>query len=486
MKVRVRSLADRHGGRWALILLAAITTLGVGLRVYYALEKENGVQDDSIRYYFIAQSLYRDHTFDAPEVQRDDAYHPGSPFVHAGIWVLTGGVNPKASRVVVALFSALMILATYLLARRLAWPEGDPDRGPPPESRDSAGFAAPPPVATAAGLVAAFLIAIYPSSIDYFRSLMNEPLAELSLTAAMLGFLWAAGPPGGQPPSPPGSLWRWALPGFLIGVTVMFRPEALAFGAVLAVVALILVARRFGLRRGLSAAAVLLAAFVVAIAPWTIRNAIVLDKVTPVAEGGGNALFIGTYLPADGDHFKLFDQREALMDRFGVPQAERDELPTGYILGDVLDLVARQAYPQLEPDAALAKLGRKQLKDDVEHHPIEYGGVLAQKLWNMWGQAAAAKPRQGGPGAFGDWYHRLVVAFGLAGLVLLIVRRRWEAWPLGLVIAMATVIGMVTLAPPRRSVDLLPIACALAAYAAAGALVRPDGPAWRFLHRMGR
>jgi hypothetical protein len=463
MKERVRSLPGRHGGRWALILLAAITALGVGLRVYYALEKENGVQDDSIRYYFIAQSLYRDHTFDAPQVQRDDAYHPGSPLVHAAIWVLTGGVNPKASRVVVALFSALMILATYLLARRLAWPDGDPDRGPPP-------------IATAAGLIAAFLIAIYPSSIDYYRSLMNEPLAELSLTAAMLAFLWAAGPPGRPPASAPGSPWRWALPGFLIGVTVMFRPEALAFGAVLVVLALLLVARRLGLRSGLYAAAALLAAFLVAIAPWTIRNTIVVGKVTPVAEGGGNALFIGTYLPADGDHFKLFDQREKLMDRFGVPQAERDELPPGYILGDVLDLVARQAYPQLEPDAALAKLGRKQLKDDIEHHTVEYAGVLAQKLWNMWGEAAAAKPRQGGPGTFGDWYHRLVFALGLAGLVLLIVRRRWEAWPLGLLIAMATVIGVVTLAPPRRSVDLLPIVCALAAYSVSAALYRDHIP----------
>lgn len=479
MKERVRSLPGRHGGRWALILLAAITALGVGLRVYYALEKEDGVQDDSIRYYFIAQSLYRDHTFDAPQVQRDDAYHPGSPLVHAGIWVLTGGVNPKASRVVVALFSALMILATYLLARRLAWPGGDPDRGPPAQSGGLPG-SAPPPVATAAGLIAAFLIAIYPSSIDYYRSLMNEPLAELSLTAAMLAFLWAAGPPGRPPSSTPGSPWRWALPGFLIGITVMFRPEALAFGAVLAILALFLVARRRDRRSGLYAAAALLAAFVLAIAPWTIRNTIVLGEVTPVAEGGGNALFIGTYLPADGDHFKLFDQRRQLMDRFGVPQAERDELPPGYILGDVLDLVARQAYPQLEPDAALAKLGREQLKDDIEHHPAEYGGVLVQKLWNMWGNAAAAKPRQGGPGAFGDWYHRLVVAFGLAGLVLLIVRRRWEAWPLGLLIAMATAIGMVTLAPPRRSVDLLPVVCAIAAYAASAWAV----PAWRFLHRM--
>lgn len=462
MNESLRTLPERHGGRWALVLLAAITALGVGLRVYYALEKENGVQDDSIRYYFIAQALYRDHTFDAPEVQRDDAYHPGSPIVHAGIWLLTGGVNPKASRVVVALFSALIVLATYLLARRLAWPQGDRDRGPPRR-------------ATAAGLIAAFLIAIYPSSIDYYRSLMNEPLAELSLTAAMLAFLWAY-----DARSP----WAWAMPGFLIGLTVAFRPEALAFGVVLAVLALVAVGRRSAWGRGFYSAAALLAAMAVALTPWTVRNAIVLGEVTPVGDGGGNALFIGTYLPADGDHFKLFDRRQQLMDRFGVPQSERAELPPGYILGDVLDLVARQAYPRLGSDAALAKLGRRQLEDDIEHHTVEYVGVLAQKLWNMWGEAAAAKPRQGGPGPFGSWYHRLVVAFGLAGLALLVARRRWEAWPLGLLIAMATAIGVVTLAPPRRNVDLLPVVCALAGYALASALARADMPAWRFSRPM--
>ncbi|MFN2612756.1 MAG: hypothetical protein ABR536_05250 [Solirubrobacterales bacterium] len=444
MNERLRSLPDRHGGRLALAVLAAITALGVGLRVYYALERENGVQDDSIRYYFIAQSLYRDHSFDAPEVQRDDAYHPGSPIVHAGIWLLTGGVNPKASRVAVALLSALMILATYLLARRLAWGDGDRDRGPPGR-------------ATAAGLIAAFLIAVYPSSIDYYRSLMNEPLAELSLTAAILAFLWAC--------DSARAAWAWTVPGLLIGITVMFRPEALAFGVVLAALALFFVKRRSGWRWGLYGAAALLAAMAVAMAPWTLRNVITLHKLTPVAEGGGNALFIGTYLPADGDHFKLFDQRQQLMDEYGVPQSERAELPRGYILGDVLELIAHQAHPELETDAALAKLGREQLKDDIEHHTLEYGGVLAQKLGNMWGQGAAAKPRQGGPGAFGDWYHRLVALLGLAGLVLLISRRRWEAWPLGLLIGLATLIAVVTLAPPRRAVDLLPVVCALAAYA---------------------
>ncbi|MGZ5326327.1 MAG: ArnT family glycosyltransferase [Solirubrobacterales bacterium] len=444
---------DRHGGAWAVATLCAIVALGVGLRVYYAVEKENGVQDDSIRYFFIARSLYLDHSFDAPEVSRDEAYHPGSPLFHAGVFFLTGGVNPKASRIAAALLSALMIVFTFLLARRLAWPGGDRDRAPPVE-------------ATAAGLIAAFLIAVNPSSIDYYRSLMNEPLASIMLVAAVLAFLWAA---------ERASLWGWALPGALIGLTVMFRPEAILFGAALALIAAIHVARArdrtlWGTgNSGLAAAGALLLAMALALAPWTIRNAITVDKVTPVSEGSGNALFIGTYLPADGDHFKLFDRREQLMDEYGVPPAQRAKLPPGYVLGDVLALVAKQAHPDLPQDKALAKLGREQLSDDITEHPVEYAGVLAQKLWNMWGQGAAAKHHQAGPGAFGDWFHRLAVLLGLAGLVLLAVRRRWEAWVLGSVLVLATAVAVVLLAPPRRNVDLLPLVSALAGYAVVSA-----------------
>jgi hypothetical protein len=464
---RLRTLPERHGGRWVLVILAAIIALGVGLRVYYALEKENGVEDDSIRYYFIAQALYKDHTFDAPEVQNDDAYHPGSPLFHAAVWALTGGINPKASRVAVALLSGFMILFSYLLARRLAWIGGDRDRGPPLG-------------ASIAGLLAAFLIAINPSSIDFYRSLMNEPLASITLIASVLAFLWADGPPGG--PRLHGSPWRWAPSGFLMGVTVMFRPEAIAFGVVLALIAFVRELRARDYKFGLESGGALLLAMAIALVPWTVRNAVTLHKVTPIGAGGGNALFIGTYLPADGDHFKMFDQREQLMDKYGVPAKERAELPPGYILSDVLELVAHQAHPDLEQDKALAVMGRAQLKDDIEHHTLEYAGVLAQKFWNMWGQGSAAKPEQAGPGPFGDWLHRLVALLGLAGLVLLCVRRRWfEASAVGSAIVVATAIAVVTLAPPRRAVDLMPLVSALAAYAVATMigprLTKSPGPA---------
>ncbi len=455
LRTRLTTIPDRHGGRWVVVALCAIVALGVGLRLYWAVEREGGVQDDSIRYFFIAESLYDHGTFDAVEVNKDEAYHPGSPLFHAGVFFLTGGVNPKASRILVALLSSLMIVCVFLLARRLAW---GPQRGPPGE--------APPIEATVAGLAGASMIAVYPSSIDFYRSMMNEPLSSITLVAAVLSFIWAADNGHGKP-------WRWLVPGALLGLTVMFRPEALAIGVLLAIVALAHVWRIRERNAGLAAAAVFLIAMAVVLLPWSIRNSISQDRFAPFTDGGGNALFIGTYLPGDGDHFKTFDRREQLMDDYGVPQAQRDKLePADTLeLNDVLDTIAREEDESRPPDEVLSKLGREQLRDDISDHPVEYAGVLAQKFWNMWGQGAAAKSRQGGPGLPGDIFHILVVALGLAGLVLLAIRKRWEAWILGVVLGFATLVAVVLLAPPRRQVDLLPLVSALAGYAVAAGWV---------------
>ncbi len=48
-------------------------------------------------------------------------------------------------------------------------------------------------------------------------------------------------------------------------------------------------------------ALIFLVGVVVVVAPWTVRNAIALDRVAPVSTGGGQVLFAGSYLPSGGD-----------------------------------------------------------------------------------------------------------------------------------------------------------------------------------------
>ncbi len=368
---------DRHGGRWAVAALCAILALGVGLRVYYALEKEDGVQDDSIRYYFIAQSLYEDGDFDATQVERDDAYHPGSPLFHAGIFYLTGGVNPKASRVAAALLSGLMILFTYLLAA-----EARLDRG------HASGLL--PCARRHAGLIAALLIAVYPSSIDFYRSLMNEPLASITLVGAIWSFLWAADR---------FSVWAWLLPGGLVGLTVMFRPEAIVFALALAALALLPPGRRRGtaapgLRRPESSYS-LPRSFSCPVddsqrahedsSPRSPRAVATPSSSAPTSR----ATAITSRPTTSGRAARRLTTSDP---------AVLETCRTGYMLGDVLEVIAAREHPDLSQDEALSKLGREQLADDITDHPVEYAGVLGAEVLEHVGpgrgrQAATGRPR---------------------------------------------------------------------------------------------
>ena len=56
---------------------------------------------------------------------------------------------------------------------------------------------------------------------------------------------------------------------------------------------------------GLAGAALLVAALLLPIVPWTVRNAVVLDRIVPISTGGGKALYVGTFLPADGEYQRV-------------------------------------------------------------------------------------------------------------------------------------------------------------------------------------
>ena len=125
---------------------------------------------------------------------------------------------------------------------------------------------------------------------------MSEPPAILTLPAAVLAFLWA---------SEQERLRAWLVPGLLFGLTAMFRPEYLFVAAAFVVLAAIRVGVARGWRPGLAGAGLLLAALLLPIVPWTIRNVDVLHRVVPISTGSGKALYVGTYLPADGEYQRV-------------------------------------------------------------------------------------------------------------------------------------------------------------------------------------
>ena len=117
-------------------------------------------------------------------------------------------------------------------------------------------------------------------------------------------------------------------------------------------------------------------AALVVIAPWTIRNAVALDRFVPISTGGGQVLFAGTYLPSDGDPEKV--GAEVVDRQPGAASRPRRRATT---CGSSRS--SRGSPPQRYPGAgnrpALSKMGKEQLWDDVTEEPLEYAGFVADQ-----------------------------------------------------------------------------------------------------------
>ena len=205
------------------------------------------------------------------------------------------------------------------------------------------------------------------------------------------------------------------------------------------------------------------------LAPWTARNAIVLDRFVPVTTGGGKALFVATYLPGDGRQQLV--KRQLIARYYG-----KKDLPYTEVLQTemepLLNRVAKK-YPELGRDAALARIGRENFAKYASEQPFDYAWMVIRKIQNMWdrGSSAAMSPK------FWFAYHKVLVFWALAALVGLAWRRRWEVLPIGLTVLGITLVGGLLLAVPRRALPLMPFVLALAGVTIAwlGAAV----PAWR-------
>jgi 4-amino-4-deoxy-L-arabinose transferase-like glycosyltransferase len=450
----------RNGGRWGIAALVAIVLLGLGLRVGEAWDGRAPVFD-AAAYAAIARNLDEGHGFTvgAGATQPSSDYSPGLPLFVAGIYKVTGGVHERLARLVLALLGTLAVVFTYLIARRLAQPRVFSS----PEGDQGRGVADGEPIpgrAVVAALIAAFVVAIYPATIEYTGMLMTEPLAATLLAGAMLGIFWAGD--GGAP------LWRWAVPGLTLGALALVRPEYLAIGFLLAV--LIFLRERLweDWKRALLIAVVVVLGIVVVVAPWTVRNAFALNRFVSVSTGGGQVLYSGTYLPSDGNPEKVGAGVVAEHPELFGPHALEN-----LRLEQILARLAESKYPGMEPDEALSKMGKQQLRNDIEHHTGEYVGFLAKKVGRIWSHGPRAVMRE----PVWEALHWVLLGLGLLGLGLLAYYRRWEALMIGAVFLAITAISALLVASPRRVLVLIPLlsACAGAVIAWIAAPRRAKG-----------
>jgi len=438
-----RSLPARHGRR-TLIALALIAALGLVCRAVAVVHPVADPADDSHAYYALSKALYEEGSYGGPEFHSEATsdWSPGAPWLYAGLFVVTGGPREGSIRILEALMGVGTILIVFFLGWRLGgrWP----------------------------ALLGAVGVAIYPPFIHSVGEVMSEPPAMLSLPAAILAFLWAW---DGKNP------WRWLVPGFLFGATAMFRPEYTLVAGAFVVFAAVRWAWRREWAFGATAIGLMLVALLLPIIPWTIRNIVVLDRLVPISTGGGKALYVGTFYPADGEYQRV---KAILYER------ETDESlpPNSQALNEVdptplFNHVWKSRYPELERDSALGKIGKENFSKYFGEDPLGYLGMTARKIGRMWssgvGEFMATAP--------GRVIQIALVLLGIAGLVLLgFARRWWETLCLAAPIVLVTVVGAITLAAPRRNEILMTLIFPLAGLALSSAAAALSSPGRKWSH----
>ncbi len=128
---------------------------------------------------------------------------------------------------------------------------------------------------------AAWLTAIHPLLVFFSGYLMTETTFTVTLLAALLASAaWLKTP---RPARAFGA-------GMLWGVAALTRPTALPLPAVVAAWAWVPLGLTVAARDRVRQTLLLLAGVAIVVAPWTIRNAVVLHAFVPVTTGGGRAL----------------------------------------------------------------------------------------------------------------------------------------------------------------------------------------------------
>ncbi len=361
---------------------------------------------DAAAYAAIAANLERGDGFTvgAAATQPSSNYSPGLPLLVAG--ALRGDAaasHERLARVLLALFGTLSVLFAYLLGRRLC------------RLLTLPGYRRANSATVVAGLIGAAAVAVYPALLEYQGMLMGEPLAATLLSGAVLAMLWAADRErigragwlargaarraGAGPARVPGR----RLPAGAGGVRSL-RPRRLAARA----------------RPG----RVLLAGVAVVVAPWTVRNAVALDRFGADLDRRWQVLFAGTYLPSGGDPERV--GAEVVARPPGAVRARRRPSACGWSRSSPGS--PRRATRTWKPTGrsrgwAASSSGR--------HHRSSRSSTPASSPTKVGADLVARPARRDARAGLGGPALGARSACGLLGLGLLAWRRRWEALVLG-------------------------------------------------------
>lgn len=414
MTAPARSVAAA-GDAWraaaAIAVLAGAVRLAWGLAA--GVVPGAGGFDDAAWYHLTASGLARGAGYANPlSGQPTAAWPPGYPFALAAAY-RAFGASPATAVALNAAAGALTCLLVWGLGRRLVGPRG--------------------------GLVAAALLAAFPSHVLFAGVVLSETLftclAVALVLAAVALVVRDAGPVA------------WLAWGVGLGLAALVRAEALVLTLVPA--AAVLGPRRRGAAPVLAAT---IAGAALALAPWTARNARLFDALVPTSTGFGRTLWIGHNPDAAGGMRPALQEAQArAMAEAGVaPVGPAGELATDrFLLHDALAFA--RAHPGRELRLTAARV---------------YHLFRGDHVWQSWyppgtPRGLASETARRWLGRLSDAYY---AAVGLLAVAAWVRRRPADGWRVvdGALVAWVAVFALVY-GDPRFHHMPMALACVLAA-----------------------
>jgi len=356
--------------------LVAVGVVGALVRVAYTVvlgqDAELGISDAS--FYTAAANLLADgegfvdlfRSFEEGEgaLLRTAHHPPGWPAL-LSIASSLGVEDELGHRLVGAVLGGVVVVAVGLVARRLAGPT--------------------------AGIVAAVVAALHPTLVAADGSLMSETLAGLLVLASLLAALEVLRT--GR------TAWAVGL-GAAIGLGALVRGEALLYLPLLVVPLAVLAARRSGgWRSFLRVAGVAGATAAVVVAPWTIRNLVVMDDLVLISTNDSTVLAGAN-----------------------CESAYEGPLAGGWDLG----CIERLGGSEVEDAAIWREQGLEFIGDNLDRLPVVVGIRIA-RTWGIHDLSPVAEGRDPGVQRAGNvvWL-ALLLPVGVAGAVVLARRGRGD------------------------------------------------------------
>jgi 4-amino-4-deoxy-L-arabinose transferase-like glycosyltransferase len=372
---------------------------------------------DQFMYWFHGQNLAHGRGYIAYLTRTPSAYNPvGWPLMLAGVFAVTGALGLDRYDVTAAVLLQMTLgvlivwlvhqLAAAALGRRIA-------------------------------LVAAWLVALWPSQIAAVATFSIESAFTASYLAALLILVkhdWSAGAPTTR---------RVICFGLAIGLSAQIRPFSMPM--LLASGVALLVAGH-GWRAALKGTAVAAACALVVFIPWTIRNAVQMDAFVPSSTNLGDTMCMSRFPGSDGSF--AFAVHEWCADST-LPEVERNSANMRAALRFVRD----------HPGEEVRLVGRRFARMMAHDH------ITLDEVVNNWGVTASSRTHLPVLAWTADVYYWTMMALAVPGIAVLVRDRRRSPTVavLGCAAITLLVIPLGLWGAPRFHVPLLPLLAIAAA-----------------------